>query len=185
MQILSLETDQVLLILWPTVSRPLSLGIMHPSGAYDQIFITARQLRVTRVRVPWYSWPYFTVSDLRLLFSSPPTTRRVTVEVFEPASTWVSCFQMNSSSPLCTDRTENTVSNNAPIVEALTDPLLRNGLRRTVVLLLRALPRNVHCLQSHCLAMGLYAIIPFQSYCVTKFFPVCFTTSDIQLISDC
>jgi hypothetical protein len=30
---------------------------------------------------------YFTVSDLRLLFSSPPTTRKVTVEVFDPAST--------------------------------------------------------------------------------------------------
>jgi hypothetical protein len=32
------------------------------------------------VRVPWDSRPYFTVSDLRLPFSSPPTTRRVTVE---------------------------------------------------------------------------------------------------------
>jgi hypothetical protein len=31
----------------------------------------------------------FTVSDLRLLFSSAPMTRRVTVEVFDPASTWV------------------------------------------------------------------------------------------------
>jgi hypothetical protein len=30
---------------------------------------------------------YFTISDLRLPFSSPPTTRRVTVEVFDPAST--------------------------------------------------------------------------------------------------
>jgi hypothetical protein len=39
------------------------------------------------VRVPWDSRPYFTVSDLRLPFSSPPTTRRVTVEVFDPAST--------------------------------------------------------------------------------------------------
>jgi hypothetical protein len=39
--------------------------------------------------IPWDSWPYFTDSDLRLPFSSPPTTRRVTVEVFEPASTRV------------------------------------------------------------------------------------------------
>jgi hypothetical protein len=37
-------------------------------------------------RVPRDSW-YFTVSDSRLPFSSPPTTRRATVEVFEPAST--------------------------------------------------------------------------------------------------
>jgi hypothetical protein len=41
----------------------------------------------SRVRVPWRSWPYFTVSDSRLPFSSPPTTRRVTVEVFDTAST--------------------------------------------------------------------------------------------------
>jgi hypothetical protein len=42
------------------------------------------------VWVPWYLRPYFTVSDLRLTFSSPPTTRSVTVEVFDPASTWAS-----------------------------------------------------------------------------------------------
>jgi hypothetical protein len=41
-----------------------------------------------RVRVPWDWRPYFTVSDSRLPFLSPPTTRRATVKVFAPASTW-------------------------------------------------------------------------------------------------
>jgi hypothetical protein len=50
----------------------------------------------SRVRVPWDSRPYFTVPDFRLYFSSPPTTRRVTVEVFDPASTWVELSESES-----------------------------------------------------------------------------------------
>jgi hypothetical protein len=41
----------------------------------------------SRVRVPWDSQPHFTVSDSRLPFLSPPTTRKDTVELFDPAST--------------------------------------------------------------------------------------------------
>jgi hypothetical protein len=98
-----------------TVSQWVILSVERRLGAYDQIFIARWQLRsyfsevpsltrgrvcllyillalaivVFQVRVSWDSWSYFTVSYLRLPFSSPPTTRRVTVEVFEPASTRV------------------------------------------------------------------------------------------------
>jgi hypothetical protein len=79
-----------------------------PSGAHDQIFLHFDSYGLVFLGRPlWrengsifclYCWPspaqsfsgpYFTVSDLRLPFSSPPTTRRVTVEVFDPVSTRV------------------------------------------------------------------------------------------------
>jgi hypothetical protein len=66
-------------------------------GLRPDFFITVREFQVCwcgvlsltrgRVWVPWDSWPYFTVSDPRLPFPSSPTTRKVTVEVFDPDPT--------------------------------------------------------------------------------------------------
>jgi hypothetical protein len=57
---------------------------------------------LSQVWFPWYLQPYFTVLDLRLPFSSPPTTPRVTVKVFDTTSTqvclaWFDCQSQNQS----------------------------------------------------------------------------------------
>jgi hypothetical protein len=57
---------------WGTLSdKRMGLSFVCTAGPY--------QRNLSQVLVPWDLRPYFTVSDLRLPFSSPPTTRRVTV----------------------------------------------------------------------------------------------------------
>jgi hypothetical protein len=57
------------------------------TGLSFTIAASPRQHSHSRVRVPWDSRPYFTVSDWRLPFSMPPTTRKATMKVFDPTST--------------------------------------------------------------------------------------------------
>jgi hypothetical protein len=68
------------LLMWGTLSD-------DRTGLSFTIAAGPRQRSHSRVRVPWDSRPYFIVSDSRLPFLSPPTTRRATVEVFDPVST--------------------------------------------------------------------------------------------------
>jgi hypothetical protein len=68
------------LVLWGALSdERTGLSFVYAAGPC--------QSSLSRVRVPYDSRPYFAVSKLRLPFSSPLATLRVTVEVFEPAST--------------------------------------------------------------------------------------------------
>jgi hypothetical protein len=75
--------------IWGTVAGLLMWGTLSDERTGLSFTISAgpRQSSHSRVRAPWDSRPYFTVSDSILPISSPPTTRRVTVEVFDPAST--------------------------------------------------------------------------------------------------
>jgi hypothetical protein len=74
---------------WPDISYPLTVTISFDerTGLSFVYAVAPRQRSLYWVRLPWNSWPYFTLSDSRLPFSSPPMTRRVTVEVFD-----INCF---------------------------------------------------------------------------------------------
>jgi hypothetical protein len=87
---------------FPTVKGLLMWGAVSDEKTDPSFAISTgpRQRSRSRVRVPLDSRPYFTVSDWRLPFSSRPMTRRVTVEVFDPASTWDSLS--SESALLCT-----------------------------------------------------------------------------------
>jgi hypothetical protein len=68
------------------------------------------------------------LSDLRLPFSSPPTSRRVTVEVFQPASTRVAYALGSSLYSPGADPTENSLQQSLYFCRRVfTDPLPRNG----------------------------------------------------------
>jgi hypothetical protein len=72
----------MVMFMWSALSdEKTSLSFVYAAGP--------SQRSLSQARVLWDSRPYFTVSDLKLPFSSPPTTRRIKVEVFDPASTRV------------------------------------------------------------------------------------------------
>jgi hypothetical protein len=89
----------------PLSDERTSLSFLHAADP--------SQRSLSRVRVPWNSRQNFTVSDLRLPFSSPPTIRRVTVEVFDPTSTRVpvaiSCRELSSVNTFPLQRVHATV----------------------------------------------------------------------------
>jgi hypothetical protein len=69
-----LRCDSYGLALWGALSdERTGLSFVYAAGTFKR--------SLSRVRVPWDSRSYFTVSDLRLPFSSPPTTHRVNCQL--------------------------------------------------------------------------------------------------------
>jgi hypothetical protein len=66
----TLSLIRLSLILRPAVSRPVCLGIEHPSGAYDQIFITVRQLRICWCEALSLTWGRICCLQLLLVLAS-------------------------------------------------------------------------------------------------------------------
>jgi hypothetical protein len=88
-------------LVWCALSdERTGLSFTYAAGSHQRSYC--------RVRVPWDSGPYFTVSDSRLPFLSPPTTRRATVGVFDPNSTRDSLL-INSGKLSCYNVSANRV----------------------------------------------------------------------------
>jgi hypothetical protein len=158
----------------------LTVTFLNPWGAlFDErtglSFVYAAghcQRSFYRVIVTWDLRPYFAVSDLRLPFSSPPTTRRVTVEVFDPASTRVSSslysLEFTNELSFITSRGPNRGHHTEAVFVIF--PLLREcfclyslqrehflasrSLAYGLALLFVAIPAFGRCLPSRCLANG-------------------------------
>jgi hypothetical protein len=92
---------------------------------------------------------YFAVSDLRLPFSSPPTTLRVKMEVFDTASTRV-CIPFIASS-LSSART------------ARKTPCLQLRCLTVDILLLSCTRLLRECSPSRCLAMSKHVTVCYRS----------------------
>jgi hypothetical protein len=83
---------------WQTFADLLMWGVLSDERT-DLSFAIATWSGLrshSRVWVPWDSRPHFIVSDSRLPDLSPPTTRRVSVDVFDHASTRVMSISSQS-----------------------------------------------------------------------------------------
>jgi hypothetical protein len=71
------SSQKKLVILRPTVSRPVCLGVKHPFEAYDQTFITVRQLRVR-----WCGAPSLASNRILSIHTQGPHRKRCVQKFF-------------------------------------------------------------------------------------------------------
>jgi hypothetical protein len=111
--------------LWPDINYCLTIMVLflwdalsdERTGLYFVYATGPHQCSPSWDRGPLVSRPYFTVSDLRLPFLSPPTTCRGTVEVFDPASTRVFRSRLIQKNVLYTHKVITIVTHNRKILQ--------------------------------------------------------------------
>jgi hypothetical protein len=112
-----MTTGWVSRIKWLLVLASAIILRSESCGTHDHILLSQIRYSPTwRAKIPYLypprtGWAGYTPRHW-VAFSSPPTTRRATVEVFDTTSTRVltGSPKLSSLKPLCTDRVKNTVS---------------------------------------------------------------------------
>jgi hypothetical protein len=130
------------------VGRPL----WREDGSVFVYSAGRREHSLSQVRVPWDSWPYFTVSGLRLPFSSPPI-------LF--ASPYIVSGRTTENTSVSLQWTyanhiENTSCDTGSSIVTFTATLHSNGSYLIVTCVFVAAGM---CLPSRCLAVGLHVKI--------------------------